>query len=81
MTGDDVKDLLLLFGIGFGLGFITIGISGISQGLTGVPLGFSQFNSKNIVKSGTLNGATLVFLSVMNEKFGISQEFADQFDI
>ena len=81
MTADDIKDLLLLFGMGFGFGFITIGISGASQGLTGVPLGFSQFNFKNIVKSGTLNGATLVGLSVINEKFGISQEFADQFDI
>lgn len=77
MTPDDVKGFLIIFAMGAGFGCLSIGLSGVSEGLFGVPLGFAKLSLKNFVKCGPLTGTTFSGLVLIDDTFKITNEFGN----
>ena len=81
MDLDSVKDFLFIFSLGAGFGFLSISLSGVSEGLFGLPLGFAKFNLKNVVKSSAPTGTAFTGLVPIEDKFGIMKQIEAEFDL
>ena len=64
----DVKDYVKIALSMSSLGVLTSGISALSSEVFNVPLDFSPFNIKNVLKVGILCGGTTVVLAAIGDR-------------
>ena len=68
---DKVKEYLRFSAIGAGFGITTYLLSGLSNALVSVPMGFSSLGIKNAIKVSTISGGTAAALLASEEKFDL----------
>ena len=68
---DDIKDYIKAAGLGAAFGITTSILSGLSNELVKVPLGFSPLTAKNVLKVGVVSGGTTAALLALEENWGI----------